>query len=143
MSQPVCLKGNCEYLNYYDHVHSLQYIAKFDNSVPGTIIGLPATVTPTEDNSSSTRQSSPPSLPTGTTLTPLTPLTTLIPLTQRPGDSDDLTLYIILAATGVGAMLFVILVLCIILVYCCSTNGNKGGDNSRLAFACMSHVLIM
>ena len=86
---------------YYYHT------AKFDNIVPGTQIGIPDPITMISDISFS---------PTISKSSPTTTKT----LSTSPSEGPDLFIYIIVSATGIVALLFVVVLLCMILAYCCS-----------------------
>ena len=48
-------------------------------------------------------------------------------MTLNPSDASgpDLFIYIIVAATGIVALLFVVVLLCMVLVYCCSVDKKR------------------
>ena len=95
------------------------HLAKFNESVPGTIRGmdfLTTTTTLSNGNTSSSYSHTTPST-TGTSNM------TLDPSDQASG--PDLFIYIIVAATGIVALLFVVVLLCMVLVYCCSVDKKR------------------
>ena len=54
------------------------------------------------------------------TISKSSPTTTKTLSTSSPSEGPDLFIYIIVAATGIVALLFVVVLLCMILAYCCS-----------------------
>ena len=102
----------------YTHMHTHTFLAKFNNSVSGTIREADTTTITTLSNSPSSAGTRHTSLSTTGTSN-----MTLNPSDQATG--PDLFIYIIVAATGIVALLFVVVLLCMVLVYCCSVDKKR------------------
>ena len=95
----------------------IYHTAKFDNNVPGTIIGIQNPITMDSDTSYSSTVSN----PSPTTIQSLS--TASSSPSEAPG--PDLFIYIIVAGTGIVALLFVVILLSVVLAYCCSVDKKR------------------
>ena len=97
-------------MTHNDYYHT----AKFNSRVPGSMIdhGIPDPKATDSDASFTPTTSK--SFPTTTKS-----------LSTSPSEGPDLFIYIIVAATGIVALLFVVVLLCMILAYCCSMDKKR------------------
>lgn len=104
-------------------IHDIVYthninLAKFNESVTGTLRDTDFLTTTTKLSNGNTSPSY-----SHSTLS-----TTGISMILNPSDQasgPDLFIYIIVAATGIVALLFVVVLLCMVLVYCCSVEKKR------------------